>query len=64
MSMARRMSLGLVLAGIESAADYQAAKRLGQARLQGCFIAEPMSAVAVRQWIARRLRDDLDELAG
>ncbi|WP_162094473.1 EAL domain-containing protein [Pseudomonas chlororaphis] len=64
MSMARRMSLGLVLAGIESAADYEAAKRLGQARLQGCFIAEPMSAVAVRQWIAWRVRADLGEERG
>lgn len=55
MNMARRMSLGVVLAGIESEADYKAAKALGAADLQGCFLARPMNAAQMRQWLAQTL---------
>lgn len=55
MNMARRMSLGVVVAGIESEADYKAAKALGAAHLQGCFLAGPMSAAQMRQWLAQAL---------
>ncbi|SED02660.1 EAL domain, c-di-GMP-specific phosphodiesterase class I (or its enzymatically inactive variant) [Pseudomonas saponiphila] len=52
-SMARRMSLAVVVTGIESEADCLAARALGAVHLQGCFIAPPMSAAEMRQWLAQ-----------
>ncbi|BCT31583.1 EAL domain-containing response regulator [Pseudomonas protegens] len=52
MNMARRMSLGVVVTGIETESDCVAARGLGAAHLQGCFIAPPMSAAQMRQWLA------------
>lgn len=58
MNMARRMSLEVVVAGIESEPDCLAAKALGGAHLQGCFVAPPMSAAEVRQWLLESLTED------
>lgn len=51
MNMAKRMAMGVVVTGIESMPDFQAAKSLGAAHLQGSFIADPMSAAEMRQWL-------------
>ena len=56
MSMARRLGVGVVVTGVESAADYHAVSELGAAWLQGCFIAGPMDAEALKQWIAFQAR--------
>ncbi|MEB0187309.1 EAL domain-containing response regulator [Pseudomonas sp. Bout1] len=56
MSMARRLGVGVVVTGVESAADYHALSELGVAWLQGCFIARPMDAAALKQWIAFQAR--------
>lgn len=53
--MARRIALGVVVAGIETEAEYQVAKTMGAAHLQGCFMAPPMSAADMRQWLAQTL---------
>jgi len=53
MSMAGHLGVGVVVTGIESATDREAVCALGPAWLQGCFIARPMSAQALRQWIAQ-----------
>lgn len=54
MSMARRLDVGVVVTGIETLADQNAVCELGPAWLQGCFIAPPMPAQALKDWIARR----------
>lgn len=51
MNMAKRMAMGVVVTGVESMPDFQAAKSLGAAHLQGSFIADPMSAAEMRQWL-------------
>ncbi|MGR2709937.1 hypothetical protein B7453_19115 [Pseudomonas sp. IB20] len=56
MSMAGRLGIGVVVTGVESAADYHAVGELGAAWLQGCFIARPMGAEALKQWIASQAR--------
>ncbi|QLG91545.1 EAL domain-containing response regulator [Pseudomonas yamanorum] len=53
MSMAGHLGVGVVVTGIETAADREAVCALGTAWLQGCFIARPMNAQALRQWIAQ-----------
>ncbi|MBT2373760.1 EAL domain-containing response regulator [Pseudomonas fluorescens] len=53
MSMAGHLGVGIVVTGIENAADREAVCALGPAWLQGCFIARPMSAQALRQWLAQ-----------
>ncbi len=52
MSMAAHLGIGVVVTGVESAADYHAVGELGAAWLQGCFIARPMEVEALKQWIA------------
>ncbi len=56
MSMAARLDVAVVVTGVESAADYHAVGELGAAWLQGCFIARPMDAEALKQWIAFQAR--------
>lgn len=56
MGMAGRMGVDVVVTGVETAADYHAVSELGVAWLQGCFIAPPMSAEALKQWIAYQAR--------
>ena len=56
MSMAARLDIAVVVTGVESAADYHAVGELGEAWLQGCFIARPMEAEALKQWIAFQAR--------
>lgn len=56
MSMAARLDIAVVVTGVESAADYHAVGELGAAWLQGCFIARPMEAEALKQWIAFQAR--------
>ena len=53
MSMAGHLGVGVVVTGIETAADREAVCALGPAWLQGCFIARPMSAQALQLWIAQ-----------
>ena len=45
-----------MVTGVETAADYHAVGELGAAWLQGCFIARPMEAEALKQWIAFQAR--------
>ena len=56
MSMAARLDVAVVVTGVETAADYHAVGELGAAWLQGCFIARPMDAEALKQWIAFQAR--------
>ncbi|MDQ0977083.1 EAL domain-containing response regulator [Pseudomonas synxantha] len=56
MSMAKRLNIAVVVTGVETAADYHAVSELGAAWLQGCFIARPMDAEALKQWIAFQAR--------
>lgn len=56
MSMAARLDVAVVVTGVETAADYHAVGELGAAWLQGCFIARPMEAEALKQWIAFQAR--------
>jgi EAL domain-containing protein (putative c-di-GMP-specific phosphodiesterase class I) len=42
----------VVVTGIETESDCAAARGLGAAHLQGCFIAPPMGAAEMRQWLA------------
>lgn len=56
MSMAARLDVAVVVTGVETAADYHAVGELGAAWLQGCFIAWPMDAAALKQWIAFQAR--------
>ena len=56
MSMAARLGVAVVVTGVETAADYHAVGELGAAWLQGCFIARPMEATALKQWIAFQAR--------
>ncbi|AZE57294.1 Response regulator/EAL domain protein [Pseudomonas synxantha] len=56
MSMAKRLNIAVVVTGVETAADYHAVSELGAAWLQGCFIARPMDAEAIKQWIAFQAR--------
>ncbi|MDE1166057.1 MAG: EAL domain-containing response regulator [Pseudomonas sp.] len=50
--MARRMSLDVVVEGIETASDYQALGTLGAPALQGYYVARPMPRAALEQWLA------------
>ncbi|EIK97757.1 response regulator/EAL domain protein [Pseudomonas sp. M47T1] len=52
--MALRMGLDVVVEGVETASDFQALKALGQPALQGYYVARPMSALALRDWMASR----------
>lgn len=61
--MARRIALGVVVAGIETEAEYQVAKTMGAAHLQGRFMAPPMSAADMRQWLAQTLGRESAESA-
>ncbi|MGL6091136.1 MAG: EAL domain-containing protein, partial [Pseudomonas paracarnis] len=56
MSMAARLDVAVVVTGVETAADYHAVGELGAAWLQGCFIARPMEAETLKQWIAFQAR--------
>lgn len=52
--MARRMSLNVVVEGVETADDLLALKDLGQPVMQGYFIARPMPGAELQQWIDLR----------
>lgn len=56
MSMASRMGMNVVVTGIETPADRDAVALLGPAWLQGCLIAAPMDAQALKAWIGRQVR--------
>ena len=56
MSMAARLGVAVVVTGVQSAADYHAVGELGTAWLQGCFIARPMEAEALKQWLVLQAR--------
>lgn len=53
MGMAGHLGVGVVVTGIETAADRDAVCELGPAWLQGCFIAPPMCAQALKRWIVQ-----------
>lgn len=52
--MARRMSLNVVVEGVETADDLLALKDLGQPVMQGYFIARPMPGAELQQWVDTR----------
>jgi EAL domain-containing protein (putative c-di-GMP-specific phosphodiesterase class I) len=56
MSMASRMGMNVVVTGIETAADRDAVGVLGPAWLQGCLIAPPMDAQALKAWVGGKVR--------
>ena len=56
--MARRMGLSVVVEGVESAGDVHALQALGQPALQGHYVARPMPAQALLDWMASR---DIDQ---
>ncbi|TDF78327.1 EAL domain-containing protein [Pseudomonas sp. H9] len=61
--MARRMSLNVVVEGVESADDLQAIAALGQPVIQGYFIARPMPGAELLNWIASREQAGIQHLA-
>ena len=50
--MARRMGLGVVVEGVETAGDFLALETLGQPALQGHYVAAPMTGPALRAWMS------------
>lgn len=56
MLIARRMSLDVVVEGVETLDDYYSVMELGNASLQGYFIARPLQANHVLPWIAAHER--------
>ena len=52
--MAQRMSLKVVVEGVEETSDYQALQVLGNPTVQGYFIARPMSESDLMRWIDER----------
>ncbi|MNG14751.1 Oxygen sensor protein DosP [compost metagenome] len=52
--MARRMSLNVVVEGVETADDLLAIKDLGHPVMQGYFIARPMPGAELIDWIGSR----------
>jgi len=61
--MARRMSLNVVVEGVETADDLLALKDLGQPVMQGYFIARPMPGAELQQWIDMRTGVGFKQLA-
>lgn len=52
--LARRLKLKVVVAGVETLHDWHAAARLGGPMLQGNFIASPMPAGMLLEWLSAR----------
>ncbi|MHA6196988.1 EAL domain-containing response regulator [Pseudomonas wadenswilerensis] len=52
--LARRSSLDVVVTEVDTLADWQAVRGLGQPRVQGRFIAGPMSGHELLQWMDAR----------
>jgi EAL domain-containing protein (putative c-di-GMP-specific phosphodiesterase class I)/ActR/RegA family two-component response regulator len=56
MLIARQMSLNVVVEGVETLDDFYSVMALGDASLQGYFIARPMLAQDVLPWLCERRR--------
>lgn len=52
--LARRSGLSVVVEDVDTLADWQAAQALGRSRVQGGFIAGPMSGGELLKWIGAR----------
>lgn len=52
--LARRLELGVVITGVETPEDWAAAGRLGRPLRQGQFIARPMPAGILLEWLGAR----------
>ncbi|MGH8380325.1 EAL domain-containing response regulator [Pseudomonas sp.] len=61
--MARRMSLNVVVEGVETADDLLAIKDLGRPVMQGYFIARPMPGGELLEWIRTRVGAGFKQLA-
>ncbi len=63
--MARRMGMRLVVEGVETAEDFRALKSLGMPVVQGFYIARPMPAEQLQEWLLehRVLNDAQDCVA-
>ena len=62
--MARRMSLNVVVEGVETADDLLAIKELGQPVMQGYLIARPMPGSELLTWIDTRVGSGYKQLTG
>ncbi|RMV72856.1 Response regulator/EAL domain-containing protein [Pseudomonas caricapapayae] len=54
MLMAQRMSMPVVVEGVETIEDFHSLLALGNPAIQGYFIAPPMSASGFMRWVAER----------
>ncbi|SDW05717.1 EAL domain, c-di-GMP-specific phosphodiesterase class I (or its enzymatically inactive variant) [Pseudomonas syringae] len=54
MLMAQRLSMSVVVEGVETADDFRCLLALGDPAIQGYFIARPMAAAELLHWIAER----------
>ncbi len=54
MLMAQRLSMSVVVEGVETADDFRCLLALGDPAIQGYFIARPMAAADLLHWIAER----------
>ncbi|MCK0546628.1 EAL domain-containing response regulator [Pseudomonas syringae pv. aptata] len=52
--MAQRLSMSVVVEGVETSEDVHSLLALGDPAIQGYFIARPMSASAFMRWVAER----------
>ena len=52
--MARRLSMAVVVEGVETVDDFHSLLAMGSLAVQGYFIARPMSAPDLRRWMAAR----------
>ncbi|CAM3064396.1 hypothetical protein BZK31_19080 [Pseudomonas floridensis] len=54
MVMAQRLAMSVVVEGVETLDDFHSLLMLGAPSIQGYFIARPMAAVDLHQWLAER----------
>ena len=62
MLMAQRLSMSVVVEGVETAEDFHYLLALGDPAVQGYFIARPMAAAELLQWIAQRDNNPLQDV--
>lgn len=61
MFMARRMGLEVVVEGVETLDDFHSVQVLGGAAVQGYFVARPLTAQELMEWIEARVEPDDDQ---
>ena len=64
LDMARQLGIRVVAEGVEDADDWRYLRELGCAQAQGYFVARPMVAPSLADWLARWACRPADEAAG